>query len=131
MIASYSAVREQASLDDIGFVQQAELFEQVHEMTGEIPPVIDSREFLLDPESMLRALCVRLGVDFEASMLSWEKGPGDSDGVWGKYWYASVWNSTGFSPYREKAPALNAAQRKIAAQAEPYYAQLYRHRLRT
>ena len=27
----------------------------------------------------------------------------DSDGVWGRYWYDSVWRSTGFAPLRERA----------------------------
>lgn len=130
VIASYTAVRGQATLDDIGFVQQAELFEQVSEMSGKTPPVIDSREFLLDPEAMLRALCARLGIDFDPGMLHWKAGPRDSDGVWGKYWYESVWKSTGFSPYREKTPELDAGERKIASAARPYYDLLYRNRLR-
>ena len=130
VIASYTAVRERATLEDIGFVQQAELFEQVREQSGELPPVIDSREFLLDPESMLRALCARLDVAFDPGMLSWPAGPRDSDGVWGKYWYESVWNSTGFAPYRQKRLALDERDREIAERARPYYELLYRHRLR-
>jgi hypothetical protein len=130
VIASYSAVREQATLEDIGFVQQVELFDQVRESSGEIPLVIDSREFLLDPEAMLRAMCSRLNIEFDPAMLSWSRGARSSDGVWGKYWYQSVWNSTGFAPYREKTPVLDARQRALAAQAEPYYARLYQHRLR-
>ena len=129
VIASYTAVRERATLEDIGFVQQAELFEYVWKQSAELPPVIDSREFLLDPESMLRALCARLGVDFEPTMLSWPAGPRDSDGVWGKHWYASVWDSTGFAPYREKTLALDDRDRETAARARPYYDLLYRHRL--
>ncbi len=130
VIASYTAVRTRATLDDIGFVQQAELFERVREHSGAVPPVIDSREFLLDPESMLRALCARLGVEFEPGMLRWPAGPRDSDGVWGKYWYDSVWNSSGFAPYREKRLQLDARDREITARARPYYELLYRHRLR-
>ena len=130
VIASYAAVREDLTLEDIGFVQQAELFEQVRAQSGEIPPVIDSREFLLDPEAMLKALCARLDVDFDPCMLSWPPGPRDSDGVWGRYWYRSVWESTGFAPYRERRPRLDAGQEKIAQQAFPYYAQLHRFRLK-
>jgi hypothetical protein len=130
VIASYSAVRGQATLDDIGFVQQAELFAEVSAMSGRTPPVIDSREFLLDPEAMLRALCARLGIEFEPAMLHWTSGPRDSDGVWGKYWYDSVWKSTGFAPYREKAVTLDARERKIAAAARPYYELLFENRLR-
>ena len=129
VIASYAAVREDVTLEDIGFVQQAELFEYVTRISGEIPLVIDSKEFLLDPEPMLRGICKRLNLEFETSMLSWSTGPRDSDGVWGKYWYESVWNSSGFAPYREKPLTLGVRERAIAQQARPYYEQLYRHRL--
>ncbi len=129
MIASYSAVREQATLDDIGFVQQSQLFDTVEAMTETTPIVIDSREFLLDPEAMLRCLCARLAIDFDPAMLSWPAGPRDSDGVWGKYWYDSVWRSTGFAPYRERSYDLGAREAEIAAQARPYYERLYQHRL--
>jgi hypothetical protein len=129
VIASYAAVREDVTLDDIGFVQQAELFDYVTQISGEIPLVIDSKEFLLDPEPMLRSICNRLHREFETSMLSWATGPRDSDGVWGKYWYDSVWNSSGFAPYREKPLALGVREQAIAQQARPYYEHLYRHRL--
>ncbi len=129
VIASYAAVRSDATLDDIGFVQQARLFDDVRSMSGKIPLVIDSREFLLDPESMLRAICNRLGVDFTSKMLTWPKGRRDSDGVWEKYWYDSVCNSTGFAPYREKTYELCEKDRQIAAEARPYYEKLFRHRL--
>ncbi len=130
VIASYSAVREQATLDDIGFRQQAELFDEVRAMTGALPIVIDSREFLLEPEGMLRCLCDRLGIEFDDAMLSWPEGPRDSDGVWGKYWYESVWRSRGFAPYRERRYDLSPRAGEIAELARPYYEALYQNRLR-
>ena len=129
VVASYAAVRNGATLDDIGFVQQAELFDFVANTTGETPIVIDSRDFLLQPESMLRALCARLGTDFDENMLSWPKGPRESDGIWAKYWYDSVWNSQGFARHLEKPLLLNATEQAIAEQATPYYEALYQHRL--
>lgn len=129
VISSYTAVRDQATLDDIGFIQQAELFDYVTEMSGEIPIVIDSREFLLNPEGMLRKLCERLEIAFDDRMLSWPSGPRDSDGVWAKYWYDSVWNSAGFAPYFEKPLKLESREQSIAEEARPYYERLYQHRL--
>jgi len=130
VIASYAAVRSEVTLDDIGFVQQAELFDLVCDTFGQVPIVIDSREFLLDPETMLRAICARLDIEFVPQMLSWAAGPRDSDGVWGKYWYDSVWQSTGFAPYRDRHYSLGAKDREVAALAQPYYEKLYRQRLR-
>jgi len=44
-------------------------------------------------------LCTALDVSYDPAVLSWEPGPQDSDGVWAKHWYSSVWTSTGFAPY--------------------------------
>ena len=92
--------------------------------------MIDSREFLLDPAAMLEAICERLGIEFLPSMLNWPAGPRASDGVWAKHWYDSVWNSTGFAPYRDKPLNLSAKNREIATRARPYYEELYQFRLR-
>ena len=129
VIASYAAVRAEATLEDIGFVQQAELFDEVCRLTGSTPLVIDSREFLLDPRGMLQAICARLAIDFSDDMLHWPAGARDSDGVWGRYWYDSVWQSTGFAPFRERQYDLSPKDRGIANAARPYYEALYQYRL--
>ena len=46
VIASYAAVRSDATLDDIGFVQQAELFDHVKRISGAIPPQGGDAELL-------------------------------------------------------------------------------------
>ena len=130
VIASYAAVRSDATLDDIGFTQQAELFDYVRHISGETPLVIDSREFLLDPRAMLEAICAKLDIEFVPAMLSWPEGARDSDGVWAKHWYDSVWSSTGFAAYREKGYQLSAKDQKISLQARPYYEELYQYRLK-
>ena len=130
VIASYAAVRSDASLEDIGFIQQAELFDHVRHNNEEIPLVIDSREFLLDPRGMLEAVCDRLKIEFVPAMLNWPKGARDSDGVWARYWYESVWNSTGFAPYRDKDYQLSARDERISLQARPYYEELFQYRLK-
>jgi hypothetical protein len=130
VIASYAAVRSDATLDDIGFTQQAELFDYVRHISGETPLVIDSREFLLDPRAMLEAICAKLEIEFIPAMLSWPEGARDSDGVWAKHWYDSVWSSTGFAAYREKDYQLSTKDQKISLQARPYYEELYQYRLK-
>jgi hypothetical protein len=131
VIASYAAVRAEPTLADIGFVQQAELFDEVWRQSGEQPLVIDSRDFLLDPRAMLQAICARYDIEFSEAMLHWPPGPRDSDGVWARYWYDSVWKSTGFAPYRERSYDLGEGEREIARQARPYYEKLYSLRLQT
>lgn len=130
VVASYAQVRDTPTLADIGFVQQSELYHYVCQYLEPTPVVIDSAEFLANPEAMLRAWCEALGIEFSERMLTWPAGPRDSDGVWAPHWYASVWASTGFAKRRVTQPALNPRLRALADQARPYYQDLYDRRLR-
>jgi hypothetical protein len=66
------------------------------------PPVLIARDVLESPRPMLTALCARLGVPFDESMLHWPPGPRPTDGLWAPHWYTRVNASTGFAPYRPK-----------------------------
>ena len=65
------------------------------------------------------------------AMLAWPAGPRDSDGVWAPHWYASVWTSTGFAPYRPpNAEPLPAHLEPLLDRCLPYYERAgdrYRH----
>ena len=129
VVASYGRVRSDVTFDDVGFRQQAELFDYVIKVTRAMPLVIDSRDFLMNPEPMLKAICQRLGIAYRSEMISWPPGQRDSDGVWGPHWYDSVWRSTSFEPYTEKNPQLEPTLHAVAEESEPYYQALYQHRL--
>jgi hypothetical protein len=123
LLASYAKVRSEPAIDDLGIRQQAEIFDAYP------GPVLDSRDLLENPAGMLRALCGALSIPFDAAMLSWPPGPRDTDGVWGPYWYESVWASTGFGPYRAPAEGLPPRLTGLAQQCRPYYEHLYARRL--
>jgi hypothetical protein len=123
LLASYTRVRAEPTLADLGLRQQAEIFEAFG------GPVVDSRDLLADPEGMLRALCLALDVPFDEAMLSWPAGPRDSDGVWAPYWYDSVRASTGFAPYRPPAGPLPARLEPLAERCLPYYSRLHEYRM--
>jgi hypothetical protein len=129
VIASYIKKNSEPELNDLGFVQQAEIFDFVQSFTGSTPPVIDADDVLRDPKRMLRLLCDKIGVEFSDAMLSWPPGPRDTDGVWAKYWYAEVERSTGFQPYRERNVEIPDPLREIEERCRQCYEQLYRHRL--
>jgi len=129
VIASYAAKRDQLTAADLGFDRQAELFEYVCQKTGSVPPVLDARDVLTDPEGLLSKFCSVLDVEFSPTMLSWRTGMRDSDGVWARHWYHAVEQSTGFAPYRENEIELSDEHRAIAEAAQTSYAKLYRHRL--
>ncbi len=117
-------------LRDTGFPQLAEIFEQVCELTGEVPPIIDARDLLLDPRGVLEQLCARLGVPFLDCMLSWPPGLRPTDGVWAKYWYDAVEKTTGFQPYRPRTEPLPEHLKPLLEQCTVYYQLLYPHRIR-
>jgi len=130
VIASYIRKYDDPTLEDVGFVQQAEIFDWVRARTGAIPPVIEAREVLQDPERMLRLLCNSIGVEFDAAMLSWPPGLRATDGVWAKHWYGEVAQSTGFAPYRSQPSEVPERLRKIEARCRECYDRLYEYRLR-
>jgi Sulfotransferase domain len=123
LLASYAQVRSAPEFDDLGIWQQASIFQS---FPG---PVVDSRDLLEDPGRMLRALCDALGLAFTPAMLSWPAGPRDTDGVWGRYWYASVWRSTGFAPYRPRAAPLPPQLAALAQRCRPHYERMHACRL--
>jgi hypothetical protein len=131
MLASYQQKRENPTLEDLGFPQQVALYDWLRENTEQTPPIVDSRDVLLDPAGMLAALCQALGVPFSERMLSWPAGKRDSDGVWADHWYDAVVESTGFQPYREKEIALDDELERLAEAARPHYEYLLERRLRT
>jgi hypothetical protein len=130
VIASYIKKNPEPEVNDLGFVQQAEIFDFVRRQTGSIPPVIDADDVLRDPERMLRLLCDAIGVEFSDAMLSWPPGPRETDGIWAKYWYAEVERSTGFQPYRERKIEVPAGLHEIEQRCRECYEQLYQYRLR-
>ncbi len=130
VIVSYLKKNEDPSAEDLGFPQQEEIFEFVRGDRGAVPPVIDARDVLQNPERILRLLCESLGLEFDPAMLSWPPGLRDSDGVWAKHWYGEVANSTGFAPYRAERVEVPQRLRGVEACCRESYDLLYPHRLR-
>lgn len=129
VIASYAKKREAPTLADIGFVQQAELFDQVAQMQGAAPLVVDSSDIRTRPRETLSRLCAALGIPFTENMLNWPAGPKPYDGVWAPHWYDEVWKSTGFGGAEGELPSLSAAFEDLCAAALPYYQRLTPHKI--
>lgn len=120
VIASYGVKRKNPVLDDIGFRQQAELFDLVKSW-GQTPIVIDSHDIRDDPKGMLGKLCDRIDLGFTPKMLSWPKGGHESDGVWAPHWYGAVWESSGFAGAEGPLPDVPAELQPVLDAALPFY----------
>jgi len=129
VLLSYVKSRPTVSAEDIGVVQQLEIFRHVSELTGHEPPVIDAGEFLKAPEAQLRALCALLAIPFTPRMLNWPPGPRDSDGVWAPHWYDQVLRSTGFEAHRPRRAQVPAEYETILAAVLPSFEVLSAKRL--
>lgn len=130
VIASYTKKNHEPSLEDLGFVQQAEIFDRVSAQIAGVPPVLDAADVLRNPRATLQLLCDAVGVEFSKSMLSWPPGLRETDGPWAKYWYSEVKQSTCFQPFREHETEVPAHLREIHNQCRECYDELYKLRLR-
>lgn len=130
VVASYREKRDEVSLDAIGILRQAELFDREADRLSRAPIVIDSADVLAAPTATLTALCAAIGIPFSEKMLSWPKGRRTSDGVWAPAWYDQVERSTGFVARNRSAPAaLSPAQAAVVDAASPYFERLKRWKL--
>lgn len=124
VVASYARKREGPTLLDIGFVQQAELFDEVDGWLGHAPVVVDSLDIRANPRETLRKLCESIGIPFTERMLTWPAGGHPSDGVWAPHWYGAVHRSTGFEDPEGPLPDLLPEYQDLVAQALPHYERL-------
>lgn len=129
VIASYRVKRENPTLDDLGFRQQAELFDLVSQLQGKVPVVIDSYSIRKNPAQMLKELCETIGLDFQPAMLKWPQGGHEDDGPWAPHWYNSVWKSTEFAAPEADLPEVPQELRSIYEQAMIYYRKLEKYAL--
>jgi hypothetical protein len=128
VVDSYVRARQACEPNDIGLPQQGWLIELWDREQLEVP-IIDAGDFLRTPEAHLRWLCDWLEIPFTDRMLSWPPGPRPSDGVWAPHWYASVWASTGFEPWRPRETNLSAHDAAVAEACRPIYEALYTRRV--
>ncbi|UWQ79288.1 HAD family hydrolase [Leisingera sp. S132] len=123
VIASYAAKRENPTLEDIGFRQQAELFDLLRSW-GQVPVVVDSHDIREDPAAKLEQLCEKIGMPYSPKMLNWPKGGHKDDGVWAAHWYGAVWTSTGFAGPEGPLPDVPEELQPVLQAAMPFYEQM-------
>ena len=128
MLPSLTIQLPHATLADSGLQRQWELYCDLA-AGDQVPAIVDSRELLLDPESVLRQLCKHVGLPFVSSMLRWSPGPLDEDGVWAPHWYQAVHESEGFATYHAKEYFPRELE-PLLAECQPWYDKLYAQAIR-
>lgn len=120
MLASYSKVIANPQLADIGLKFQVDTFQWLQQQ-GSLPLVLDGNEVRKNPRKVLSELCLQLGISFEESMLQWPAGPRKEDGIWAKYWYSQVHQSTHFSAPDSNSQEFPDRLQSVLEEAKPLY----------
>lgn len=118
VLASFAQVIPNPSIQDIGIKNMYEIYQSLDQGRT---IVLDSAELLKDPENIWKQLCDKIGLEYDNSVLSWEAGPRKEDGVWAKYWYKNVHNSTGFSKQKTSERDLPEHLEDVYQEAKKYY----------
>jgi hypothetical protein len=120
-IASFSKVIKNPTLQDLGYKLQYELAKEFQKNKIEFY-LIQSEDLLMNPEKHLKKICNFSKIKFSKKMLSWPKGGITEDGVWAKYWYENVHNSTGFKEYNyQEEPQLPVKYNSLLKESSFYY----------
>ncbi len=129
LLASFSKVIENPSVDDIGIKKASELFTFLTS-EGKSPLVIDSDALLKNPSAYLKKICEIVNIPFAERMLGWKKGGITEDGVWAKHWYKNVHNSEGFALQKTSADPMPPELAPVLDTAMKFYTILRDHILK-
>ena len=128
MLPSFDKVIPNPILNDVGYRLHLDLLNFFRENNISFT-VIDSKQVLIDPQKILKSLCGFAGIKFDKAMLSWQPQKRLEDGIWAKYWYNSVHNSSGFIKYEPKKSPFPSHLIPLLNECIPYYNELLKHAL--
>ena len=93
-------------------------------------PIVDAKDILTAPGTMMRKLCEEIDIPFNDAMLAWPAGKRKSDGVWAPHWYQAVESSKGFRAFEEKFYDLTSELQEVADACRSDFEFLHEQRLR-
>lgn len=128
MLPSLTIQLPHAGLADTGLKAQWLLYRELAD-AGQEALILDSRELLLAPGSVMSQLCLHLDIPYTDKMLRWPAGPRPEDGIWARHWYHAVHQSSGFSRYVEKHEFPEHLE-ALLDECRPWYDKLYEHAIR-
>ena len=124
VISSYIKKNDLNHVDELGYPQQYKIMRYLDNI-GKKFIVIDSNILLNNPEKILFQWCNSINLEFDISMLSWNKGNHPQDGIWWKHWYSNVITTTHFQKFSATQSELDKKYQSIYDEALDYYNKLY------
>jgi len=124
VINSYVKKNTLNHVNDLGYPQQYEIMKYLNSINKTFI-VIDSNILLNNPKKILSQWCSSIGLEFDNSMLRWEKGNHPQDGIWWKHWYDNVITTTHFQRFLPSKSDLDKKYQAIYDEALDYYNKLY------
>lgn len=114
------------TLKEVGYLEQAELFDKVVRHTGAIPPVVDADDLVRAPQAITQAYCEGVGIAFMPSALKWAENPGERS-----IWHQQLAKTTGFVNTDSRYMAIEDDDRLkfLYDVCLPPYEHLYQHRI--
>lgn len=126
---SYHKVIAHPSIDDLGIKQSFALYHYLSVHNAHFI-IVDSDDVLKNPEILLRKICSSCEIPFDNNMLEWKSGPIKEDGIWAKYWYENVHQSTGFSAYSPAIISSEIENEPTVIESMKYYNILLQHAIK-
>jgi hypothetical protein len=124
VINSYVKKNTLNHIDELGYPQQYKIIKYLDSI-GKKFIVIDSNILLSNPKKILSQWCSSIDLEFDISMLKWEKGNHPQDGIWWKHWYDNVITTTHFQKFPKNQNELDQKYQSIYDEALDYYNKLY------
>ena len=124
VINSYIKKNTLNHVDELGYPQQYKIMRYLDSI-GKKFIVIDSNILLNDPAKILSRWCSSVDLEFDISMLKWQKGNHPQDGIWWKHWYDNVITTTHFQKFSANQRDLDKKYQSIYDEALDYYNKLY------
>lgn len=123
LIASFAQVIKNPKQADIGIKRQFEIVQFLKSQNHEFH-ILDSGILLENPEKILSILCRKVGIPMSSKMLSWTPHQCSQDGIWAKYWYTNVHQSSGFSKQPTSSRRLPEDCVTLYEESKKYYNEL-------
>lgn len=124
VINSYIKKNTLNHIDELGYPQQYKIMKYL-DSVGKQFIVIDSNILLNNPIKILSQWCNKIDLEFNDSMLRWDKGNHPQDGIWWKHWYDNVIKTTHFKKFSANERDLDKKYQLIYDEALDYYNKLY------